>query len=202
MTRPSNAPGSYGHHLAVLRRRRRRVLTRDGIVVLVTVGVVVIAGLFRSAPNPARPPAEIITGQLEAVYRDVRSGELQLSEDAIAVGADVRAARIDPDRWAVAGEVGDTCYAMWWDSTGTRRIRVVPALLACQPEIGGSFEPETVARSAPSADESEATARWDLLLPPAISTQAWWIPLLIVAGGIVLSALVRIIVVLATRGTT
>lgn len=197
MASPRPAAGTYLAHQQDTRRRRRRVLVRDVLVILVSATVVAVAGQYREIANPARPEAAALTERLDAVYRDVRSGELSLVGDATSID-DVRAARVAEDRWAVTGEVNETCYAMWWAADGTRHVRTVPDLLACEPSIGSSFEPETVARAGLSADEGLATARWDGLLPPGSVVALWWLPLLLVAGGLMLGAVVRIIVVLAT----
>lgn len=107
-----------------------------------------------------------------------------------------------PGRWALAAEVDDTCYAMWWGADGVRHVRTVADLLSCDPRTGASFEDDTVARSGLAAPETADRARWDGVLPDPTVVAVWWIPLLLVAGAVVLAAVVRIVVVLVTGRTS
>ncbi|HKJ54454.1 MAG TPA: hypothetical protein VJ978_00565 [Nitriliruptoraceae bacterium] len=175
-----------------------RVVWRDVAVIVVVATIVVIAGSVRFTPNEALPPAQELTGSMDAVYRDVRSNDLQLPQDDTMVAPNVLGARVGDGRWSLAGQVDDDCYAMWWDDSGLRRVRLVPVTVACTPANGADDSRLTIAAVAPAAPESAATANWDSLWPDATRVKAWWLPLLFVAGALILSAGVRIVVMLVT----
>lgn len=195
-------PRSYAAELAAQRRARRWVIARDVAVMVVAIVVVVVGAALRFGPNPALPRARDLTTRLDAVYRGQRAGDLDVPADAATVAPGIVGARLDDGRWAVVGEVGDTCYAMWWASDGVRHVRTVPDLLACTPRTGGSFEGGTVARSGLSADEEADRAGWAGVLPAPTIVALWWIPLVLVAGAVALAAAVRIVVVLVTGRTS
>jgi len=178
----------------------RRAIVRN-LVVLATVAIVVLlAADRRLVDNPRRPAAEALTERMDAHYRDVRAGTLVLPPEPGRVDDQVDGVRTDRGRWALVGQVDGTCYAMWWAADGSRHVRTVPDMLSCEPRIGASDDPATVDSSAISADEDAAAANWDPVLPARTSVRPWWIPLLLGAGWVALSASSRITVILVTHG--
>lgn len=182
------------------RSATRRALLRNGVVLALVAIVVVLAAEQRFADNPLRPAAEALTDRMDVLYREVRAGALELPREPGPVDPLIRGVRTERERWALAGSADSTCYAMWWTSDGRRHLRTVPNRLSCDPRTGSSDDPDTVARSALAADERDDTANWGALLPPATIVRIWWIPLLVVAGWIALSASTRVVVILVSRG--
>lgn len=203
--------GSYTAWKVAQRRALRRSLVRDVVVILVASIAVVIGGAFRTIPNELHPPAQALTDRMDQVYRDQRAGEITFPDVAAEVAPDIEGARIPAgagrdERWAVTATLDDTCYAMWWDVTGLRRVRTVPELVECTPANGAEDRGFAIGESAPAAFEEEPSANWEPLLPDQFRIHIWWWPLVFVAGGLMMAAFVRIVVMLVTgksvRGMT
>lgn len=175
----------------------RPPLWRDVAVIVFTAIAVTVAGSFRFTPNERLPPAQALTASMDAVFSQQRSGDIVLGDEARTVAPGVMGARID-GRLVVAGEVDDVCYSMWWGESGVRRVRVMPRTVACTPSNGASDSRMNVAVVAPAAPEGAAMANWEPLWPDATRVRVWWLPLLLVAAAIALSAFVRIVVLLVT----
>jgi len=185
---------------ALQRSAARRAIVRNLVVLAIVAVVVVLAADRRLVDNPRRPAAEALTERMDARYRDVRAGTLVLPREPGPVDDQIDGVRTDRGRWALAGQVDETCYAMWWAAGGSRHVRIIPDLLTCEPRIGASDDPDTVAASALAADEDADTSNWDAILPPPTTVRPWWIPLLLVAGWVALSASSRTAVILVTHG--
>lgn len=177
-------------------------LARDCAVMLVAMTIVVAAASFRTVPNEAFPAAQAFTARLGRVYDDVRSQDLEMATGPTEFQPDVMGARVSQSRWAVAGQVDGVCYAMWWDASGLRRIRVIPTTVECSPANGANDSARMIARTAPAAHASSGDANWDALWPDETRIQLWWWPLVFVAGAIALSAFVRVVVRLVTGRST
>jgi hypothetical protein len=195
--------GSYTAWKATQRREWRRSLIRDITVIVVASVVVLIGGAFRTVPNEEYPRAQEFTGRMDEVYRAQRAGELTFPEEAAEVAPGISGAVVDPptgrdQRWAITGTMDETCYAMWWDESGLRRVRTMPELVACTPENGAEDRPFAIEQSGPAAFEDEPNANWEGLWPDEFAIEIWWWPLLFVAGGFILAAFVRIVVLLVT----
>ncbi len=175
----------------------RPSIWRDVAIIVVTALVVVVAGSLRFTPNEKFPPAQDLTASMDAVYDQQRAGDLVLESAARIVTPGVTGARID-DRFAVAGELDNVCYAMWWDESGVRRVRTIPQTVECSPANGASDSKLTVAQVAPAAPASASMANWEPLWPDATRVRVWWLPLMIVAAALILSAFVRVVVMLVT----
>jgi hypothetical protein len=181
------------------RRARNRSLLRDGAVLLLLVLVLGLAWTVRETPNADLPPARDLTGRMDDVFRLARSGQLDIGTTPRVVAPGIQGGlferRTRSDRWVLTGESGSDCYVLWWDDEGVRRTRVLSSALPCEPSTGtmapGSFE-----RLGRAVDEAAPTAAWTDVLPEAVQLRAWFLPVLIVGGGLALAALVRMIIAL------
>lgn len=184
-------------------RARKRSLIRDTIlVVLVAVGLGVAWG-FRLQDNPDRPLADDLSERMDATYRSVRSGALSVSDAPSEVAPGIEGFHFVQgnlgDRWVLTGSAGGDCYAMWWDDAGLRRVRTVPSTMDCTPSREmTSSRPGAYERVSKAAPESEPTAAWGPVLPDARILRVWFLPSLIIGGGVGLAALVRISIALLT----
>lgn len=178
----------------------RRAILRNAVILAVLAVTVLLAANQRFTDNPRRAGADALVERMEGLYREVRAGTVVLPREPASIDEQVSGVRTERGRWSLAGTADGTCYAMWWDQSGRRHVRTVPGRLSCDPRMGSSDDPDTVASSALTVDEDADTANWDSILPPARSVQAWWIPLLIIVGWISLSACTRIVVILVTKG--
>jgi hypothetical protein len=183
------------------RRARNRSLRRDGVLVLVTVIGVAIAWSVRLVPNEDHPRALEVTERIDSAYREIRAGEAELGTTPTQVAPGIEGLRFErggEQRWVLTGEAAQ-CYAMWWDETGTRRVRTVPSTLDCSPASElTSPRPNTYDRIGRATAEGEPTASWELVLPDPVRHRFWFLPALVVGGGIGLSALVRMSIALLT----
>lgn len=198
-------PRSADAFRADRRLARNRSLMRNGVLVLVVIVGLGTAWFVREIPNEDLPPALELTQRFEAAYREVRAGELALPERPERVAPGVSGAQLalsGEDRWVLTGEVGRDCYVLWWDEAGSRRTRTLTSALPCEPSTAAmSSRPETFERIGRAVEETEATAAWELVLPDPISHRVWFLPALILGGGIGLAALVRITIAILTGNT-
>jgi hypothetical protein len=121
---------------AARRRARDRSLLRDGIVLLLVILGLAVAWALRLTPTPDLPAAREVTARIDVAYDAVQAGTLELGTDPEPIAEGIVGARVttgDTARWVVTGQAGRECYAMWWDEAGTRRVRVVPSTLPCEP---------------------------------------------------------------------
>ena len=195
--------GSYTAWKVDQRRAWRRSLLRDVAIIVAASLAVIIGGAFRTVPNELYPRAQAFTDRMDEVYRAQRAGDITFPEQAAEVAPGIDGAVVEPPtggdlRWAITGTMDDTCYGMWWDETGLRRVRTIPELVACTPENGAEDRAFAIGQSAPASFEDEPDANWGGLWPDEFSIEIWWWPLLFVAGAFILSAFVRIVVLLVT----
>jgi hypothetical protein len=187
---------------AARRRARDRSLLRDGIVLLLVVVGLSVAWALRLTPTPELPAAREVTARIDVAYEAVRAGTLELGTEPERIAEGIVGARVttgDTARWVVTGQAGRECYAMWWDEDGTRRVRAVPSTLPCEPASQlTSPRPDTFDRIGRATPADEPTSGWDLVLPEPFSYRVWFLPAIIIGGGIGLSALVRITIALLT----
>lgn len=186
------------------RRARDRSIRRDAVVAVLVAASLWAAWLVREQPDPTRPPAVELTQRLDALYRDVRAGELDLDTEPRTVAPEVRGARFPRvtmgDRWVLTGTSGSTCYVLWWDEAGARRTRTLPSGHACEPTTEAmSPKPGTYARLGPEVvEDPTAPSAWTGVVPDPVRLRWWYLPWTIVGGGVLLSALVRISIALLT----
>jgi hypothetical protein len=187
---------------AARRRARDRSLLRDGIVLLLVVVGLAVAWSLRLTPNEDLPLAREVTARIDVAYAETRAGDLELGTDPVPIAEGILGARVttgDTARWVVTGQAGRDCYAMWWDEEGTRRVRVVPSTLPCEPASQlTSPRPETFDRIGRATAADEPTSGWELVLPEPFNYRVWFLPAIIVGAGIGLSALVRMTIALLT----
>jgi hypothetical protein len=187
---------------AARRRARDRSLLRDGIVLLLVILGLAVAWALRLTPTPDLPAAREVTARIDVAYDAVQAGTLELGTDPEPIAEGIVGARVttgDTARWVVTGQAGRECYAMWWDEAGTRRVRVVPSTLPCEPASQlTSPRPDTFDRIGRAVAADEPTSGWELVLPEPFSYRVWFLPAIIIGGGIGLSALVRMTIALLT----
>lgn len=186
------------------RRARDRSILRDGLVALVLVTSLWGAWLVREQADPTHPPAVALTQQLDALYRDVRAGVLDLDTQPRTVAPGVVGARFPrvtaDDRWVLTGSSGGACYVLWWDEAGARRTRTLPSGYACEPTTEAmSPRPGSYARiGLEVVSDPAAPSAWTGVVPDPVRLRWWYLPWMIVGGGLLLSALVRVSIALLT----
>jgi hypothetical protein len=182
------------------RRARDRALKRDGAVLVVTLVALSLLWPQRLVPNADLPLAEDVTAEMDATYRAVRAGDLDLTDEVAEVAdgiAGVRFERAGGDRWMLTGRAGADCYALWWDDAGTRRARTVPTTFACEPASDlSSPRPETFDRIGQATREDADRDPWRNVLPDPWRYRMWFLPAVIIWAGIALSAAVRMTIAL------
>ncbi len=186
------------------RAARNRSLVRDGALAVVVAASVWGAWVVREIPDPSRPPAVELTARLDETFRLARAGELELNTTPREVAAGIVGARFPrttaQDRWVLTGASGATCYVLWWDEDGARRTRTLPQGEPCEPSTEAmSPRPQSYDRiGLEVVDDTAAPSSWEGVVPDPVRLRWWFIPWVIVGGGIVLSALVRISIALLT----
>lgn len=186
------------------RRARDRSLVRNGLVAVLVAASLWAAWAVREVPDPARPPAVELTTRMDQLYRQVRSGEVALGTDATEVDPGVIGARFPrttaSDRWVLAGQLGDTCYVLWWDEEGVRRTRTLRQGDPCEPSVDAmSPRPGTYDRIGRTVvADPDAPSAWEGVVPDPVRLRLWYLPWMIVGGGVMLSALVRMSIALIT----
>lgn len=182
------------------RRARNRSIVRDSIVLVVMVVVVAVTVVIREIPNEAHPEAVALTARMDAVYTDVRSGALRLTESPEPVADGVTGAELEGvDRWMLTGQAARECYVLWWDLEGVRRVRTAPSHLDCEPSRTlTSPRAETYQRIGRAVDEAAPSAAWETVLPDPVRLRIWSLPVMILGGAVALGALVRISIALLT----
>ncbi len=186
------------------RRARDRSLVRNGIVAVLVAASLWAAWEVREVPDPARPPAVELTSHLDDLYRRVRDGDVVLGTDVEEVAPGILGARFPrttaSDRWVLTGEVGGACYALWWDAEGVRRTRTLRQGDPCVPSVDAmSPRPGTYDRIGRTVvDDPDAPSAWEGVVPDPVRLRLWYLPWMIVGGGLLLSALVRMSIALIT----
>lgn len=183
-------------------RGRNRSLLRDGIVLLLVVVALGVTWVVREVPNEEYPPALEMAQRLDATFRAVRAGELDVGTEPETVAPGLTAARFErrtlDDRWVLTGQVGSDCYVLWWKD-GVRTTLSLPYWAPCEPSVDAmSSRPGTYERIGRSLDETAGTEAWEGVLPEVVRLRGWFFAALILGGGIGLGALVRITIALLT----
>jgi hypothetical protein len=186
-----------------IRRRRNRSILRDLVILLVVIVGLGLAWSVREGPNEELPRAAEVTRRMDAVFHAVRAGDLTIDTTPRVVAPGVTGAmfarRIRSDRWVLAGAGGTDCYVLWWDVEGVRRMRTLPATMPCAPTTDAmSPRPETYDRVGPVLRDPDALNTWAGILPDPVQLRVWFLPTLIVGGGIGLAAGVRMSIALLT----
>jgi hypothetical protein len=191
-------PPSSAQVLAARRRARDRSLVRDGLLVVLAVVCMWGAWAVRETPNAARPPAVELTARLDDLFRQVRAGTLVLDTTPRDVAPGIAGARFPGrtlgDRWVLAGTSDGECYVLWWDEDGARRGRVLASDMPCTPSTEAmSTAPNTYRRlAAKIVEDPDAPNTWAGVLPDPVRLRWWFLPVMVVGGGVLLAALVRI----------
>jgi hypothetical protein len=187
---------------AARRRARDHSLRRDAVVLLVVLVGLAVTWAVREVPDERFPVVAERTTQLDATYAAVRAGELQVGTEPTELAPGVSGARIERptgDRWVLTGVAGDDCYAVWWDEAGLRRTRTVPSTQPCAAASWlTSTHPTAYDRLGRGGPEGEATDVWEGLRPDPVRFRLWFLPAIIVGGGLGLAALVRMSIALLT----
>jgi hypothetical protein len=190
------APAPTGRRAA-----RNRALRRDGTVLVAVCLVLAVLWPFRLVDNPDRPLALELTANMDAIFFEVRDGG-DLPAEATEVAPGIQGARVQVgqrDRWVLTGQAGIDCYSLWWDADGVRRGRTLPQTVTCEPvTTATSTRPEHLDRSTSAERDPQAAFEWGPVLPDAQLFRGWFLPLVLVGGGIALAALVRISIALLT----
>lgn len=201
---PSGRRSAPDDRTTAQRRARNRSLLRDGIVVVLAVVGLGASWAVREVPNEDFPVAVELVQRLDTTFRDVRAGELDvgIAPEVLAdgiMGARFESATLE-DRWMLTDEAGSDCYVLWWDSEGVRRVRTLPSGSTCEPSATAmSPDPSTFGRIGRAVDEEGAgIGQWRDVLPAPVRLRYWFLPALIVGGGIGLAALVRVSIALLT----
>ncbi len=192
-------PGSYRAFEVEQQRIRRHDLVRDTAIVVVAAIVVAVATLVRTVPNPQYDVALAVTDQLEEAWQRYTQGEVELTEAPAEVVDGVLGARVSETLVAFTAEAGPECYVLWLDRQDGRHVRTLPRGEPCEPSLAvTSPTPGSWDRVGATATPDEPRARWETVLPESESARAWFLPVTLVAVGILLAALVRIVIALVT----
>jgi hypothetical protein len=186
---------------AARRRARNRSLLRDGIVLLLVSVALLSLWPARLVANEDLPPAQALADRFDALFLQISGGrEVPTTPTALAPDVDgVRFERGGEERWVLTGEAGRDCYALWWDEAGVRRARTLPTTMTCQPSsLATSPRPEHFERIGRSVRDPEAAYEWAPVLPDAFRYRVWFLPALIIGGGIGLAAAVRMTIAVMT----
>jgi hypothetical protein len=187
--------------LAARRRARDRSLLRDGLVLLVVAVGLAVLWPNRLVANEDFPLAQALVARFDAMFQEVRAGrEVPTTPSELAPGIEgIRFERGGEERWVLTGEAGSDCYALWWDAEGVRRGRTVPSTLSCEPSSTlTSPRPEHFQRVGQSVRDPASPYAWAPILPDPLVLRLWFLPAIIVGGGIGLAAAVRMTIALLT----
>jgi hypothetical protein len=174
---------------------------RDGIILLLVTGALLVAWQFRLTPNEDRPPAEELTRRFDALFDELRD-DRGLGATPAEVAPGIEGGRFEVSgrpRWVLTGRAGSDCYALWWDDEGVRRGRTLPSDMTCEPSrTATSPLPQHFDRIGRAVDDPAAPYQWGPILPDPVRYQLWLFPALIVGAGVGLAAAVRMVIALLT----
>lgn len=184
-------------------RLRNRSIVRHAVVVGLVVVVLVVVWPLRETRNEEHDAAVALTGEFDALFEQVRDGELTLPDEPAEIVPGIHGAQLfagGRQIGALVGRAESRCYGMWWDEQLVRRGRVLAGDLPCEPvrEIV-SLSPRDFERIAAAELDPSAEFDWGRVLPDEMRWRYWTLPLLIVGFWIGLSALVRISIMLITQ---
>ncbi|MBY5160901.1 hypothetical protein [Salsipaludibacter albus] len=172
---------------------------RDTVIIVVASLVVTVATLLRTVPNPQYERALAVTEELEAAWQVVVSEDVTLTDEPDEVVDGVLAARVSETLVAFTAEAGPECYVLWLDRQGGRHVRTLTRGEPCEPTVAvTSPTPGSWDRIGTTASPDEPRARWETVLPETEAARAWFLPVTLVAVGILLGAFVRIVIALVT----
>jgi hypothetical protein len=195
-------PAAVGADAGAARRRaRNRSLVRDALVLALVVAGLAALWPSRLVANEDLPPAEALADRFDAAYARIRAGaSIGTTPTEIEPGIEaIRWDRGGQQRWAMTGEAGSDCYALWWDEDGVRRARTLPSTMPCAPSSTvSSPRPEHFERIGRALRDTSGGYDWAPLLPDPYRYRLWFLPALIVLGGIGLSAAVRMTIAVLT----
>lgn len=202
--RPTPAPPRRPADIAAARRQARdRSLRRDAIILVVAIVGLAVTWALREVPNEQFPRVAAATAQLDAAYAAIRAGDVEVGPTAEVIDGGVSAIRVERDggdRWVATTAAGDVCYSLWWDEEGQRRTRTVPSTLPCEASSWLTTTHPTaydrLGRGGPEAATGQDV--WEGTRPDPIRYRLWFLPALILGGGVGLAALVRMSIALLT----
>lgn len=183
------------------RVRRNRSLRRHLLGFLVVIALMSTAFAVHVIANPARTEAEQVVAVLDDTYTAARAGDLVLTAEPVTLDGGVLAAAIelrDETLGAAVGEAGGECYALWWGEDGVQHPRVLGARLDCLPTADVTSLRTGDTKRGGSAVPEGTDVNWERLLPDPLAQRVWFLPVMIVLGGVALSLAVRISVIAIT----
>lgn len=184
------------------RARRDRSLVRHGIALVLVLVATWLVYVTREVPDPRYADGVLLAEQMDAAFRAVADGDLELPEEPVQVSPRVRGATVtvgDRRFGVLTGEAGGECYAHWWDAGLERRSRVLAAGIPCEPAtIVTSIRPVHFTRLGPAVDDPEAAYGWEEVLREPIAERVWFLPAMVLGGGAALSIVTRIVTTLIT----
>jgi hypothetical protein len=187
--------------LAAQRRARDRSLLRDGIVLLVVIAAVASMWPLRLVENEDYPAGQALVERFDALFVQIRSG-LELGSTPTEVAPGIQGALVEvanETRWVLTGAAGRDCYALWWDQEGVRRGRTLPTTMPCEPSSSvTSPRPQHFERIGRAVRETDGPYDWAPVLPDPVRYRFWFLPAVILGGGLGLAAVVRITIALLT----
>jgi hypothetical protein len=184
------------------RQVRNRSLYRHALVLLLVVVAGVVTYAIREVPDPAHEAALALGSEMDAVFAAVVAEELDLPDVPAEVAAGVVGADITAGQRSLGvltGVAGGECYAHWWDAELVRHARVLAVGIPCEPAtIVTSIRPIHYTRLGAIVAAPEGPYDWISVVPPPVRLRAWFLPVGIVAIGVALSIVTRMVSTLVT----
>ncbi len=185
---------------AAIRRAARRYLVVLGVVVV----LLAVAFAVRQVPDEAYGSGLSATAALDARFAAVRDGELELPETPGDLGDGIQGAQLELREgvavWVLVRQDGDRCYGMHWDDALIRSGRTVASNRPCvAATFVASNRPTDFDRAGRFERDPGAVYDWTPVLPDPMRLRFWFLPAVIVLGGVALSMLVRLSVLAITR---
>jgi hypothetical protein len=201
--RAERARAEIGRQEEERRHRRDRSLVRHTIVLLLVLGVMATIYATRRIPDPDYADGLAVTTQMDLAFETFVAGELDLGEEPEAVSDRVDGALVTVGERTYAvltGEAGRDCYALWWDADDlTRHGRTLADGIACRPAtIVTSMRDIHFERVGRVVNDPTVPYGWDRVLPLPERDRAWFLPVMAVLAGVVLSITGRIVTTYVT----
>ena len=183
-----------------LGRARRRYLVILGVAI-------VLAGLawaVRLVPDEAHASGLAATAALDTRFEAVRDDTLRLPQEPGDLGDQVEGAqrrmREGVDVHLLVRRDGARCYGLWWNADMVRNGRLVASNRPCAAEtFVASNRVNDFDRAGPIEQDPAAAYDWSNVVPEPIRLRFWFIPGVILLGGVGLSMLVRLSILAITK---
>jgi hypothetical protein len=202
--RGTRAPTATATATADRDRRLRRAAVRPVVVLVAVIAFLAVAWALRLTPNEDHAAGLTATAALDARFEAWRDGRLELAEEPADLGDGVSGARIPRavggDDLVLVAAGGSRCYALWWDADGVRRGRTLATNLPCQPAgIVTSQRAVDIDRAGRAASDPTTPYDWSPVVPEAERLRFWFLPALVVGGGVALAQLAQLSMLAITR---